>query len=239
MTAPAPPSRSLADTRETLHRVCAHVLARRRRDVSGRFGLRAGPAGIATPAFGEEPEVLRIAGTVLVRESGGESTRTPLCGSTLRELGRFAHVDLGTAFSAGTDTPVLGDVDESLDLPAQETAVISGWFALAWDVLDGVLDSLPSGSTGTTIQLWPEHFDAATTVTLGSSARVNLGFSPGDGFEAEPYVYIGPWGEERPADPSFWNAPFGATFCRSQLLGEADPAASCRAFIDRGLQLLS
>ena len=49
-------------TREVLHRVAAHVLGRRRYQVSGRFGLRASPGGFATPAFGDGPEVVRIAG---------------------------------------------------------------------------------------------------------------------------------------------------------------------------------
>ena len=34
---------SYTSTRQGLHRVAAHILARRRFDVSGRFGLRASP----------------------------------------------------------------------------------------------------------------------------------------------------------------------------------------------------
>ena len=57
--------------------------------------------------------------------------------------------------------------------------------------------------------------DAATlpaTPTPEATAddRVNLGASPGDGFHAEPYLYVGPWGPHRPGAPGFWNAPFGA-----------------------------
>src|SRR3974377_240101 len=62
-------------TRETMHRVCAHVLARRRFDVSGHFGLRASPGGVTTPAFGPEPESIRIAGAVMGREIGGAGGR--------------------------------------------------------------------------------------------------------------------------------------------------------------------
>ena len=50
----------MGKTRLDLHRLCAHVLGRRRFVVSGHFGLRASPGGLATPAFGPEPETLRI-----------------------------------------------------------------------------------------------------------------------------------------------------------------------------------
>jgi hypothetical protein len=51
--------------------------------------------------------------------------------------------------------------------------------------------------------LWPEHFDVAIRVH-----DVNFGVSPGDGFCAEPYAYVGV--ASVPADDKFWNAPFGA-----------------------------
>ena len=229
----------LSSTRATLHRVAAHVLGRGRFAVSGRFGLRAGPGGIATPAFGDAPEVLRIAGTALVREVGGECTWAPISGSTLRRLGAFAAVDLVAPFSPGADAPALGDPDQRLDLSAEAARILSEWFALGWLVLDGVIASLAAGAAATTIQLWPEHFDAATAVTLPSSDPVTLGFSPGDSVEPEPYVYVGPSGKARPGDPSFWNAPFGAVARRSQLTEHTDPAAACRDFLETGLHLVS
>src|ERR1700681_728517 len=105
----AEPSREGA-TRRALHAIAAHVLAHRRFDVSGRFGLRAGPAGIATPSFGDAPETIRISGVVLVREVGGTSTRTSIQGSTLRDLAGFVDVDLDEPFSCGADAPPLGPV---------------------------------------------------------------------------------------------------------------------------------
>jgi hypothetical protein len=225
-------------TRVGLHTIAAHVLARRRFAVSGRFGLRAGPGGIVTPAFGDAPETVRIAGTTLVREVGGSSTRMPLHGSTLRELAAFADADVDEAFSAGAGTPALGRVDDPYDLSVDAVVEIADWFDLAWRVLDDVLESLPPGDEITTIQLWPEHFDAATTVTPPSAQAVNLGFSPGDAFESEPYLYVGPWGRARPGDPSFWNAPFGAVRRRSEVLEADDRAVSCRQFLTEGLLLV-
>jgi len=58
-------------TRGDLHLIAAHVLGRRRVAVSGHFGLRASPRGLATPAFGPEPEVVRVAGDK-VEDDGGE-----------------------------------------------------------------------------------------------------------------------------------------------------------------------
>jgi hypothetical protein len=209
-----------AAARDALHRVCAHVLARRRYRVSGRFGLRAGPAGIATPAFGEAPEVLRIAGAVLVREIAGDCTWTPLDGASLRQLATFAGTDLDSPFDCGADTPPVGDADAELALPPTAVDELSAWFALAWRVLDELVPSLEGGARATTVQLWPEHFDAATTVTLPGAEPVNLGFSPGDGYEDEPYVYVGPRSSARPGDPAFWNAPFGALRRRSELTAD-------------------
>ena len=72
--------------------------------------------------------------------------------------------------------------------------------------------------------VWPEHFDAATALDLGAGAGVNLGFSGGDAFCEEPYAYVGPWGPERPGDPAYWNAPFGAFVPRAR----AGDVADCR-----------
>jgi len=218
--------------------VAAHILGRRRYAVSGHFGLRAGPDGIVTPAFGAEPEVLRIAGTGLVREVGGGAATVSMEGATLAELAAFAGADLTTAFSPGDDAPPVGDVDTSLHFDADETAAIVEWFDLGWRVLDTVVCGLEGAQDVATIQLWPEHFDAGTTVTLASGQKADLGFSPGDGYSDEPYVYLGPWDAQRPGDPAFWNAPFGAAKQRSQVEGR-DPEEACTEFLRGGLGRLA
>jgi hypothetical protein len=228
-------------TRSELHRLATHILARRRFDVSGRFGLRASPGGVATPAFGAGPEVIRVSGTTLVREVAGQATSVPITGSTLRRLAAFSGVDLDTVFSAGDATPALGDVDAPIHLEPGSAAAIADWYQLGWQVLDTLVAALPAEAAPTTIQLWPEHFDAGTTVGLASGDRVNLGFSAGDGFEAEPYAYLGPWSADRPGDPAYWNAPFGAVLRRSEALRRSDaaPADVCAQFMQQGLRLLS
>jgi hypothetical protein len=219
-------------TRSELHRTAAHVLGRRRFAVSGHFGLRASPGGIATPAFGPEPETLRLTPVGLVREVGSESRGLALAGATLASLAAFAGADLETEFSAGRDAPALGRADEPLELDAKELADLFSWFDLAWRVLDEVMAERAGECVATTIQLWPEHFDVGTALEFGSGDGVNLGFSPGDGFSDAAYVYVGPWGAARPGPSSFWNAPFGAVLTRSEVRGADDGLAFIRTGLD-------
>jgi hypothetical protein len=222
-------------TRSGLHRVAAHVLARRRFEVSGRFGLRASPGGLATPAFGTPTETIRIAGLSVVREVDGNSAYMAMPGATLRELAAFAGSDIEAPFSCGPDTPPVGDPDVALDLDPAVVGQLADWYSTAWRALDAVLVGLPPEAEPVTIQLWPEHFDAATSVGLLSGGRINLGFSPGDGYEPEPYVYIGPWGRERPGDPAFWNAPFGALLRAADVSSASDSTQACIDFLSAGM----
>jgi hypothetical protein len=230
-------SPELVPTRRAVHRVAAHVLGRRRYQVAGRFGLRASPAGLATPAFGEGPEVLRLAGTHLVREDSDGTAFMPVPGSSLRQLARFVDADLDAEFSVGADTPDIGDPDEIIDVDPSALATLAGWLDLGWRVLDDVVAGLGPAAEPAVLQLWPEHLDAGTNVAVGAGPRVNLGFSPGDDLCEEPYLYVGPWGPERPGDPAYWNQAFGA-LQRSSELGP-DPADDARRFIIRGLEYLT
>ncbi len=220
-------------TRDDLHRIAAHVLGRRRYAVSGHFGLRASPGGIGTPAFGPEPETLRVTPACLVREVGNESRGLALAGATLASLAAFAGTDLGGEFSAGNDMPETGPIDEPLELDATELADLFSWFDLGWRVLDEVMAERTGECATATIQLWPEHFDVGTSLAFGPGDGVNLGFSPGDGISDEAYIYVGPWSEARPGPSSYWNAPFGAILPRSRVPGADDGVAFIRTGLDR------
>jgi hypothetical protein len=213
------------------------VLGRRRDAVSGHFGLRASPDGIATPSFGPEPETLRLTSTRLIREVGTKCSGVALQGATLEELATFAGADLGSAFSAGANTPDLGSTTEPLHLPPDELAMVFDWFELGWRVLDTIGSELPAKWTQSTVQLWPEHFDVGSSLDFGrgDGDGVNLGFSGGDAFSEEPYAYVGPWGPERPGGPGFWSVPFGALVTRTQ----AGDASACATFFRSGLTRLA
>jgi hypothetical protein len=226
-------------TRQVLHRVAAHILGRRRWDVSGRFGLRVTPGGIATPMFGTEGESIRTAGTTVVREVEAITRFMPMSGSSLRALAEFVDADISSPFSVGNETPEVGDPDQPLELDPQHVDTITGWYHAGWVVLDTVMSQLPASAEPATMQLWPEHFDIGTDVGLGNGNRVNLGCSPGDSFVADPYLYVGPWDAARPGDPSYWNVSFGAALRSSALLAPADPIGQGVHFMNRGLALLS
>lgn len=234
-----PNEASYEATREALHRVAAHVLGRRRSEVSGRFGLRVTPGGIATPLFGPDGECIRTAGMTLVREVGAVATFAPISGASLRHLAEFVGADIDSPFSAGTQTPERGDPDQPLELDPQHLETIVAWYQVGWVVLDAVVSQLPGSAAPATAQLWPEHFDIGTDVALASGNRVNLGCSPGDSFVAEPYLYVGPWEADRPGDPSYWNVSFGAALRSSEVMASADPAQQGIRFMRRGLELLS
>jgi len=224
-------------TRDALQRIATHVLARARFAATGKFGLRATPGGFGTPAFGGSIEVLRVAGVVLVRERDGRASAVPVDRATLADLAAFAGADLTTPFEAGRDTPPIGDVDEPLRVDADSAAILADWWHLGWRALDTVT---ADAADSMAIQLWPEHFDAGTSVAVGAGERdrCNLGASPGDPNNDEPYLYVGPWNDDRPGDPSYWNVPFGAMLPRSELIAARDPYAAAVTFYRRGLELL-
>ena len=230
---------TFATTRGELQRVAVHVIARRRHALSGRFGLRATPGGIGMPAAGPDSEVVRIAGSHLVRERTGATssvTSLDLAGTSLGAAARLADVDLAAEFSVGHDTPALGDPAVALAVGREAAAALAAWYAFGWAVLDGAAGD-GSVDTPTVVQLWPEHFDAGCDVGVGG-ARVNLGASPGDGFHADPYLYVGPWDADRPGDPSYWNAPFGAVLGYAHLGRASDPLDAGLGFLRRGIELL-
>lgn len=230
---------SFLATRQVLHRVAAHILGRRRWEVSGRFGLRVTPGGIATPMFGTDGERIRTAGTTVVREVGAITTFMPMSGSSLRALAEFVDADISSPFSVGNETPEVGDPDQPLDLDPQHVDTITDWYHAGWIVLDTVISRLPASAQPATMQLWPEHFDIGTDVALANGNRVNLGCSPGDSFVADPYLYVGPWDAARPGDPSYWNVSFGAVLRSSDVPAPADPIGQGVEFMNRGLDLLS
>ena len=231
---------SFATTRDTLQRVATHILARRRHQLCGKLGLRVAPGGIGTPSCGPDHEVLRISGTRLIREVTGSAARTTaldLAAATLEDAAELADVDLSAPFDAGHDTPSMGDPGSVLDVDAASADALAAWFRFGWAVLDETVAGLGPAAESSVVQLWPEHFDAGCDVAAAPGRRLNLGASPGDSFSAQPYLYVGPWDPERPGDPGYWNAPFGAVLTYEQLLTSPDPTAVAVAFLRHGVEL--
>ena len=234
---------SFPATRDALQRVAVHIVARARSQATGRFGLRATVGGFGTPEFGDDVVRVRVSGSRLVRETGGtggaSSAAVSIDGSSLTDLARVAQVDLAADLDVGHDTPPLGDVDVPLAVDEAAATILATWYAIVAQALDRVVERLPAEASPTLIQLWPEHFDVALDAAATPDRRVNLGGSPGDGFHAEPYAYVGPWTDDRPGDAAFWNAPFGAVLDYDALVGDDDPVATLAAFFLDGMHRLA
>jgi hypothetical protein len=243
MTHPDRLPSSFAETREQLRRVAVHIVARARQQATGRFGLRVTPGGFGTPEYGPELARVRVSGGLLVRETGGTDGATnaalAIDGSSLADLAALARVDLAADLDVGHDTPPLGDVTTLFVVDATAAATLASWYALTAMALDSVVATSSPDASPTAVQLWPEHFDAALDLAAAPGRRANLGGSPGDSFHADPYLYVGPWTGDRPGDPDYWNAPFGATLGYAQLAVADDPVAAAAAFFRRGLEQLA
>lgn len=217
-------------TRESLRALACYVIAPARKQRTGRIGLRSVGDGIGTPPF-DDGSRLVLSGDRLAWEPGA-SIRV----SSVRAAAEFVGVGLSEDPGVGHDLPPFAP-DQELAVDLDASLALGAWYAFA----QRVLDTLPAGFLAGTIteaQLWPEHFDLAVTISPDSGENVNVGFSPGDGFEAEPYVYVGPHSMEGRTD-AYWNAPFGAYLPYASLTSGGAPEAVAMAFILDGLGRLT
>jgi len=148
-------------------------------------------------------------------------------------------VDLDAPLGVGHDTPELGDRTVPLAVDRAAADVLAVWYSVVASALDRAVGELGGMSSPTMVQLWPEHFDVGIDVAARPDVRVNLGGSPGDGFEERPYVYVGPWTDDRPGDPTFWNAPFGAVLAYDDVPTSDDPIGAIAAFLVDGVRRLA
>lgn len=199
----------LTATRRSLHGVAELLLAGPQHRATGRIDLRVADGGFATvvqPALRLEGDELRT-----------ETARVPLNGRTYADVAASAGLEAGEPAGVYSGGPGIR-VDEPIALAADAVRILLRAFA------DGDR-ALRAFAPEETPVLWPEHFDVAVTV-----AEVNYGVSPGDGYLAVPYAYVGPFS---PRQGEFWNAPFGAARPVRELGGAAEIEAFFRAGRDR------
>lgn len=211
---------TLIETRLALQAVAEHVLCAARHQATGRIGLRASPGGFATPPFpsphGER--TLAVDGRSLVSRDDRGEERMRL--TTVHDAAVLAEIEPGAPTAVFTPTTPL-EPDAALTIDAEAAAVLAGWWALVDDALAAFRDEHAAEELAET-QLWPEHFDIATSV-----GEVNYGGSPGDGGHQLPYLYVGPWSPPEP-DGGFWNRPFGALVPASEITTADDALAFFR-----------
>jgi len=213
----------LASTRLSLHAVAEHVLAAALHRGTGRIGLRASPGGFATPVFDGRDGLRQVRvdglGLVVLTEGAGER-RQPL--TTVGAAAAAVGVEPGAPADVYTPATPL-EPDRALVLDQAAAAQVADLFAAVDDAL-GRLAAVAAPDDPPVAQLWPEHFDLATTID-----EVNYGGSPGDDEHPLPYLYVGPWSPPTPGG-GFWNEPFGA----SRTAPDALTAAEALAYFEDG-----
>ena len=218
-----------AGTREALRRLAVYVLSPARKAVTGRIGLQSTPGGFGTPVFGAD-EQLRVDGASLVRRRGDHTEEVTI--TSLAAAAAFAGVTLSEDPGVGSDLPGLGDPESLLAVSPAAVSALAAWYEFSTSVLETFRAELnAAGRECSAVQLWPEHFDLGCGVD-----GINFGCSPGDGYSAEPYVYVGPW-EMSGHDGEFWNAPFGAALHFKPLLASQSQGEEALSFLRRGAVL--
>jgi hypothetical protein len=210
-------SEPLRATRASLHALAEHVMAATQYAHKRRLGLRQATGGFASQPFVVDGAERRLAvvGTELVRRDdlGGEATERRVPITSLRAAAGLAGGTVGMPSDAYRPSP-LPDPDAELAIDPRAAALMAGFYALVQAALVVLAAELaPEGPSE--IQLWPEHFDVATTIS-----QVNYGGSPGDADHDEPYLYVGPF--EPPSRGGFWNEPFGASLPWGEIAGVDD-----------------
>ena len=152
--------------------------------------------------------------------------------TSLASLADAIGVELDVGFSVGKDSPELGDPRRPLRIDPLAVQTLGDWYALGASAIDRSVAGLDSGAAGVA-RLWPEHFDLGTDVEVAPGRRCNLGASAGDEWHPEPYLYVGPWGDERPGNDGYWNAPFGAVCGYADIVDNDAPSAAASRVLRR------
>jgi hypothetical protein len=199
----------LAATRRALHAVAELVLAGPQYRRTGTIRLRVTDAGFATI---REPTVA-VEGAELVTDK----LRIGISERTCAELAAMLGVAAGKPEDLYRDGSGVA-ADEVLEADSELAAYLTECFHRGDQALRDFAPEVPDEQR----VLWPEHFDVGISVD-----EINYGVSPGDGYSAEPYAYVGPW---QPRQGPFWNAPFGAV----RLMRELPDAGTVATFFAEG-----
>src|SRR5512134_758659 len=194
---------------------------------------------------------LRVALHELVLTTESRCDALPLTGKSDTEIGSWLDHKLvaeglkpasGAKLPYETPSAMFGRAaDEALRFPA-----LALWFAFAAEALEELRQKYRRYKPGPgPVRCWPHHFDIAILVALekgpAESARsIGIGVSPGDGYYAQPYVYVSPYPKpdtgNLPALPpgGRWHTKdfFGAVATGIDLLALPDPRAGFDKIVD-------
>jgi hypothetical protein len=129
-------------------------------------------------------------------------------------------------------------------------AALALWFAAAAEALEELRKKYRRFKPGPSpVRCWPHHFDIAIFVALEkgpveSARAIAIGVSPGDGYYAQPYLYVSPYPkpdiENLPPLPpgGRWHMKdfFGAVATGIDLLALPDPRAGLDKIVDAAFE---
>ncbi len=225
---------TFVSTRDGLHRVAEHIVAKARYVDDGEIRLTATSSGFATPPLSNRSRVWVDADELVVDSPGGSRWHHL---DTIGEAAAFVGVEPGFPSELYPPATPL-HIDEPLHLDRRVAEVLTAWNAFCAELLELFANEIADANPSPLI-LWPEHFDQAFyTEDADEASRANYGASPGDDGHPEPYLYVGPWGPVAPDD--FWNATSfnGAVLPLSSLTDAAEPADVALQFFRDGRALL-
>jgi hypothetical protein len=166
---------TLRTTRGSLHAVAEHVLAASQYARKRRLGLRQATGGFATQPYvvdGVERRVTVVGTELLVRDDvGGEAAERRVPITSLRAAGGLAGGPLGMSSDAYRPSP-MPDPDGDLAVDPGAASIFANFLARVQAALTVFAAELVADGPSE-IQLWPEHFDLAATIS-----EVNYGGSP-------------------------------------------------------------
>jgi hypothetical protein len=228
---------SFSQTRDALHQIAFFVLGPARYQAVGRMGLQAAPGGFGTPEF--DSSVARVEGDALVYEQADQIASQMI--STVRAAAEFVGVEYQVNWYEDFHDPLAPlDPDSPLDVDDTSARALGQWFNFGFEALDTFREQSTEADDASEVQLWPEHFDAATEVgSEEKGQRASYGASPGDGSHHEPYLYVSAW-EEIDRSKHYWNDESfnGASLGYSALLSAADPVETGVDFLLDGYRIL-
>lgn len=224
-------------TRNNLHQIAFFALSPARQDAVGRMGLTATESGFGTPEF--DGKVARVAGTQIVFENDGNIATQEI--TTIRAAAEFVGPGYKAVWFEDFHDPLPpADPDASLEIDKGSSLLVGRWFAFGFSVLEQLRTMGSTDDDASEVQMWPEHFDAASELgNSDSGLRASYGASPGDNGSREPYIYVAPWSEIDRSEP-YWNAEHfgGSTLGYSELGSSADPMSTALEFFWTGYQKL-
>jgi hypothetical protein len=131
-------------------------------------------------------------------------------------------------------------------------AALAGWYDNASTALDDVRhDLVARGLPAPPVRCWPHHFDLDTLVYFNARASDNartmgVGFSPGDEYYDEPYVYVSVY--PAPAVTTLPALPVGhwhshdftaAVVTAGRILDESDQGTAVGSFLRSATHMIS